>query len=407
MICASKQAAIVDEEISKEFEEIMKELNCHFCSEEEIKKLEQMAFPPEKNSCALNPNIVGKSANWIAEQAGFTVPPKTKILVAKINSVGNESPLSREKLSPVLAYIVVKNSDEGIEKAAQMVKFGGLGHSAAVHSNNEEVIKKFSEKVKAGRIVVNTPSTQGAIGDLYNSNRASLTLGCGSYKNSIISNVTCENLINLKRVARRKINMQWFKIPEKIYFEWGSTCYLEKMPNISKVMIVTDPGMVNLGYTDIVINHLERRIDKVHFEIFSDVEPDPSVETVLNGVKAMERFKPDCIIALGGGSAIDAAKGMWLFYEHPNTNFDDIKLKFVDIRKRTYKFPKLGQKAKLVAIPTTSGTGSEVTAFSVITDKVKNVKYPLADYELTPDVAIIDPQYVMSLPKAITGRHWT
>lgn len=386
----------------------MKELNCHFCSEEEIKKLEQMAFPPEKNSCALNPNIVGKSANWIAEQAGFTVPPKTKILVAKINSVGNESPLSREKLSPVLAYIVVKNSDEGIEKAAQMVEFGGLGHSAAVHSNNEEVIKKFSEKVKAGRIVVNTPSTQGAIGDLYNSNRASLTLGCGSYgKNSIISNVTCKNLINLKRVARRKVNMQWFKIPEKIYFEWGSTCYLEKMPNISKVMIVTDPGMVNLGYTDIVINHLERRIDKVHFEIFSDVETDPSVETVLNGVKAMERFKPDCIIALGGGSAIDAAKGMWLFYEHPNTNFDDIKLKFVDIRKRTYKFPKLGQKAKLVAIPTTSGTGSEVTAFSVITDKVKNVKYPLADYELTPDVAIIDPQYVMSLPKAITGRHWT
>ena len=197
--------------------------------------------------------------------------------------------------------------------------------------------------------------------------------------------------------------MQWFKIPEKIYFEWGSTCYLEKMPNISKVMIVTDSGMVNLGYTDIVINHLERRIDKVHFEIFSDVEPDPSVETVLSGVKAMERFKPDCIIALGGGSAIDAAKGMWLFYEHPNTNFDDIKLKFVDIRKRTYKFPKLGQKAKLVAIPTTSGTGSEVTAFSVITDKVKNVKYPLADYELTPDVAIIDPQYVMSLPKAVTA----
>ena len=404
MICASEQAAIVDEEISKEFEEVMKELNCHFCSKDEIKKLEQMAFPPEKNSCALNPNIVGKSANWIAEQAGFTVPPKTKILVAKINSVGNESPLSREKLSPVLAYIVVKNSDEGIEKAAQMVEFGGLGHSAAVHSTNEEVIKKFSKRVKAGRIVVNTPSTQGAIGDLYNSNRASLTLGCGSYgKNSIISNVTCENLINLKRVARRKVNMQWFKIPEKIYFEWGSTCYLEKMPNISKVMIVTDPGMVNLGYTDIVINHLERRIDKVHFEIFSDVEPDPSVETVLSGVKAMERFKPDCIIALGGGSAIDAAKGMWLFYEHPNTNFDDIKLKFVDIRKRTYKFPKLGQKAKLVAIPTTSGTGSEVTAFSVITDKVKNVKYPLADYELTPDVAIIDTQYVMSLPKAVTA----
>lgn len=404
MICASEQAVIVDEEISKEFENLMKKFNCHFCSEDEIKKLESMAFPPEKNSCSLNPNIVGKSANWIAEQAGFTVPPKTKILIAKIDSIGPNSPLSREKLSPILAYITVKNSDEGIEKAVQMVEFGGLGHSAAIHSNNEEVIKKFSKKVKAGRIVVNTPSTQGAIGDLYNSNRASLTLGCGSYgKNSIISNVTCENLINLKRVARRKINMQWFKIPEKIYFEWGSTCYLEKMPNISRVMIITDSGMVNLGYTDIVVEHLNKRIDKVNIEIFSDVEPDPSVETVLNGVKSMNKFKPDCIIALGGGSAIDAAKGMWLFYEHPETNFDDIKLKFLDIRKRTYKFPKLGNKAKLVAIPTTSGTGSEVTAFSVITDKVKNIKYPLADYELTPNIAIIDPQYVMTLPRSVTA----
>lgn len=404
MICASEQAVIVDEEISLEFEKIMKEFNCYFCSEEEIKKLENMAFPPEKNSCALNPNIVGKSANWIANEAGFNVPPKTKILISKINSVGENSPLSREKLSPVLSYIVVKNSDEGIEKSKQMVEFGGLGHSASIHSNDEEIIKKFSKNVKAGRIVVNSPSTHGAIGDLYNSNRASLTLGCGSYgKNSIISNVTCENLINLKRVARRKINMQWFKIPEKIYFEWGSTSYLEKMEEIFRVMIITDPGMVNLGYTDIVVNHLNRRINKVQVEIFSEVEPDPSVETVLSGVKMMNSFKPDCIIALGGGSAMDAAKGMWLFYEYPETNFDDIKLKFVDIRKRTYKFPKLGIKAKLVAIPTTSGTGSEVTAFSVITDKVKNVKYPLADYELTPDIAIIDPQYVMSLPKSVTA----
>lgn len=404
MICASEQAVIVDEEISKEFEKIMKELGCHLCSEEEIKKLEKLAFPPDKNSCALNPNIVGKSAHWIAKEAGFSVPEKTKILICKINSIGVSSPLSREKLSPVLAYITVKDSKEGIQKASEMVEFGGLGHSAAVHSDDENVIKQFSEKVKAGRIVVNSPSTHGAIGDLYNSNRASLTLGCGSYgKNSIISNVTCENLINLKRVARRKVNMQWFKIPKKIFFEWGSSAYLEKMEGISKVMIITDTGMVNLGYCDIITNHLKNRINKVSIEVFSDVEPDPSVETVFNGVKAMNRFKPDCIIALGGGSAMDAAKGMWLFYEHPELDFDNIKLKFVDIRKRTYKFPKLGTKAQLVAIPTTSGTGSEVTSFSVITDKVKNIKYPLADYELTPNVAIIDPQFVMTLPKSVTA----
>lgn len=404
MICASEQTAVVDEEISKYFEKLMKELNCHLCSEDEIKKLEKYAFPEDKNSCVLNANIVGKSANEIAKEAGFEVPEKTKILIAKIDSIGPNSPLSREKLSPILSYIIVKNSDEGIEKSCQIVEFGGLGHSAAIHSSNEDIIKKFSEKVKAGRIVVNSPSTHGAIGDLYNSNRASLTLGCGSYgKNSIISNVTCENLINLKRVARRKTNMQWFKIPKKIFFEWGSTSYLEKMPDISKIMIITDAGMVNLGYAAIVVNHLNNRIDKVSIEIFSDVEPDPSVETVFNGVKAMNRFKPDCIIALGGGSAIDAAKSMWLFYEHPEINFNDIKLKFVDIRKRIYKFPKLGNKAQLVAIPTTSGTGSEVTSFSVISDKTKNIKYPLADYELTPNVAIIDPQFVMSLPKSVTA----
>ncbi len=404
MICASEQAVIVDKEISKEFEKLMKELNCYICSDEETKKLEALAFPPEKNSCALNANIVGKSANEIAKEAGFSVPDKTKILVAKINSVGPESPLSREKLSPILSYIIVNSSEEGIARAKEMVEFGGLGHSAAVHSENEEVVREFSKKVKAGRIVVNSPSTQGAIGDLYNSNRASLTLGCGSYgKNSIISNVTCENLINLKRVARRKVNMQWFKVPKKIFFEWGSSAYLEKMENISRVMIITDPYMVNFGYSDIIVNHLRNRVDKVSIEVFSDVEPDPSVETVFNGVKAMNRFKPDCIIALGGGSAIDAAKGMWLFYEHGDLDFDNIKLKFVDIRKRTYKFPKLGSKVQLVAIPTTSGTGSEVTSFSVITDKVKNIKYPLADYELTPNVAIIDPQFVMTLPKSVTA----
>jgi len=232
----------------------------------------------------------------------------------------------------------------------------------------------------------------------------SLTLGCGTFgRNSTTSNVSAVNLINKKRVARRRVNMQWFKIPERIYFEYGSTQYLEKMPDISRAFIVTDPLMVKLGYVDKVLYYLRKRQQYVHCEIFSDVEPDPSVDTVIRGCELMNKFQPDVIIALGGGSAIDAAKGMWLFYEYPETDFNDLKLKFMDIRKRVYKFPKLGQKAKMVAIPTTSGTGSEVTSFAVITDKTKNVKYPLADYELTPDVAIIDPDFVMTVPPSVTA----
>lgn len=241
-------------------------------------------------------------------------------------------------------------------------------------------------------------------GDIYNTNIPSLTLGCGTFGgNSTTANVSSVNLINVKKVAKRRVNMQWFKVPEKIYFEAGSIGYLEKMPNISRAFIVTDPSMVKLGYVDKVLYHLRKRQEYVHSEIFSDVEPDPSFDTVNKGVKMMNEFKPDVVIAIGGGSAMDAAKGMWLFYEHPEADPEGLKLKFMDIRKRTYKFPKLGEKAKMVAIPTTSGTGSEVTSFAVITDKKLNKKYPLADYELTPDVAIVDTDLVMSLPQRITA----
>jgi len=403
MICASEQAVIVDKEISKEFEKLMKEFGCYFLSKEEKQRLQIAMFNKEKGNTLIGA-IAGQSPVDIAKMADIEVPLDTKVLVVEETGVGEEYPFSREKLSPVLAYYKVANSEEGISLAERLLEFGGLGHSAAIHSENNEIISEYSKRVKVGRIIVNSPSTHGAIGDIYNTNMPSLTLGCGSFGgNSTTSNVSSVNLINIKRVAKRRVNMQWFKIPERIYFEAGSISYLEKMPDITKAFIVTDESMVKLGYVDKILYHLRKRNEYVHSEIFSDVEPDPSFETIRRGVSAMNSFEPDVIIALGGGSAIDAAKGMWLFYEHPDADVEGMKLKFMDIRKRTYKFPKLGVKAKMVAIPTTSGTGSEVTSFAVISDKEKNMKYPLADYELTPDVAIIDPELVMTLPKAITA----
>ena len=403
MICASEQAVIVDEDIAWDFETLMKEAGCYFVSEEEKERLEKAMFDEAKGNTLIG-SIAGQSPYNIAKMANIDVPENTKVLVVYETGVGAEHPFSREKLSPVLAYYKVKNSEEGIELAERLLEFGGLGHSAAIHSENKEIINEFAERVKVGRIIVNSPSTHGAIGDIYNTNMPSLTLGCWSFGgNSTTSNVSSVNLINVKRVAKRRVNMQWFKVPEKIYFEAGSIAYLEKMPEITKAFIVTDESMVKLGYVDKILYHLRKRNEYVHSEIFSDVESDPSFATIKRGVAAMNSFQPDVIIALGGGSAIDAAKGMWLFYEYPDADVEGMKLKFMDIRKRTYKFPKLGIKAKMVAIPTTSGTGSEVTSFAVISDKEKNMKYPLADYELTPDVAIIDPDLVMSLPKSITA----
>ncbi len=402
MICASEQAVIIEESIYDEVVDLMKAYNCYFVNNKERGLLEKTVINPETKS--LNPNIVGQKPYTIAKMAGFEIPEDSKMIVAEIGGVGMDHPLSKEKLSPVLACIKVKDAKEGIQKCVEMTEFGGLGHSAVIHSNDDDIILEFSTKVQTGRLLVNAPSTHGAIGDVYNVNTPSLTLGCGSMgNNSTTDNVSATNLVNVKKVAKRRVNMQWFKVPERIYHEVGSVQYLEKLPEVERVMIVTDRMMVELGYVAKLEYHLRKRRNPVMIEVFSDVEPDPSVDTVLNGAEAMRKFKPDTIIALGGGSAMDAAKGMWLFYENPQADFNDLRLKFMDIRKRIYKFPKLGRQAKMVAIPTTSGTGSEVTSFAVITDKVNNIKYPLADYELTPDVAIIDPTFVMSVPAAVTA----
>lgn len=401
MICASEQAVIIDKAIYEKVKTEMTELDCHFLTKTERLKVEKLMV---SESNELNADIVGRSAYDIAQMAGVTVSEKTKILLAEYDGVGPDYPLSREKLSPVLAAYKVNTSEEGIKRAEEMLAYGGLGHSAVIHSHDDTVISAFDRRMKAGRLIVNAPSSQGAIGDIYNAYLPSLTLGCGSFGgNSVSSNVSTMHLINVKKRAARSNNMQWFKVPPKVYFERNSIQYLSKMPDIKKAFIVTDPMMVELGYVNKLLYHLRNRKDYVHCEIFSDVEPDPSKETVLKGARAMEAFQPDVIIALGGGSPMDAAKGMWLFYEHPDTDFNGIKQKFMDIRKRVYKYPSLGGKAQFVAIPTTSGTGSEVTSFAVITDTEKQSKYPLADYELTPDVAIIDPQFVMSVPKGVTA----
>lgn len=401
MICASEQAVIVDKEIYSDVKKELIDNGCHYLNNEERQKVEQLMVSEEGQ---LNAAIVGRSAYQIAEMAGIKVPQDTKILIAEYAGVGKKYPLSREKLSPVLAAYKVNSSEDGIKRAEEMLAYGGLGHSAVIHSHNDDVIQAFDRRMKAGRLIVNAPSSQGAIGDIYNAYIPSLTLGCGSYGgNSVSTNVGTMHLINVKKRAKRTNNMQWFKIPPKVYFERNSVQYLAKMPDIKKAFIVTDPMMVELGYVDRVLYHLRNRPDYVHCEIFSDVEADPSKETVMRGAEAMAAFQPDVIIALGGGSPMDAAKGMWLFYEQPDTDFNGIKQKFLDIRKRVYKFPKLGGKSQFVAIPTTSGTGSEVTSFSVITDKETSTKYPLADYELTPDVAIIDPQFVMTVPPVVTA----
>ncbi len=402
MICASEQSAIVDEEIAKDFEKIMSDYGCVFLNDDEVNKLSRFMFEEGK----LNPKVVGKSAFEIAAMAEISVPKDTKILIAKLKGVGVDFPLSAEKLSPVLGYYISKDSEEAFKICRNILKFNGQGHTAVIHSESKNLINKFGLSMNAGRIVVNSPSSHGAIGGIYNENTPSLTLGCGSYgKNSTSLNVSCENLINRKKILMRRNNMQWFKVPPKIYFEKNSVNYLTELEGIHRAFIVTDRTMINLGNLEKVTESLNRRNEKCTFEIFSDVKPDPDIKTVFKGLEAMKSFKPDCIIAFGGGSVIDAAKAMWLFLGESNLRFEDLRLKFMDIRKRTYRFSNLHRNVKLIAIPTTSGTGSEVTSFAVITDKSlgQEVKYPLADYSLTPDIAIIDPQFVMSLPKAATA----
>ena len=399
VICASEQALVVDEEISEEVIQELKNQGAYFLTPNEIERLESIAI--DEIRCAMNPKIVGQSAEAIAKMVDISVPSGTKVLIAELEGVGPAHPLSREKLSPILAFYRSKNSYEGIRKCEEMTEFGGLGHSAVIHSEDDEVIKEFSKRVRTGRLIVNSPSSHGAIGDIYNTNVPSLTLGCGTMgRNATTANVSVTNLLNVKRVAMRRVNMKWFKVPPKIYFEPGSIQYLAKIHG-KKAFIVTDQAMVKLGFVDKALYHLEKA--DIKYEIFDEVEADPSVSTVFKGCKAMADFEPDLIIALGGGSAMDAAKGMWLFYEYPETEFETLRLKFVDIRKRAFKFPELGKKATFVAIPTTSGTGSEVTAFAVITDKKRGIKYPLADYELTPNIAIIDPEFTYTVPPSVTA----
>ncbi len=401
MICASEQAVIVDKEVYAAVKAEFQAHQVYFVKKEELQKLEDAVM--NEGKYAVNPAIVGHSAEEIASLAGIDVPKGTKLLIAELAGVGPDYPLSREKLSPVLAMIKANSTDHGFELCEGMLDLGGLGHTAVIHTENEELQVKFGLRMKACRILVNTPSAEGGIGNIYNEMIPSLTLGCGSYgKNSVSRNVSAVNLINVKTVAKRRNNMQWFKLPSKIYFEKNSLLYLEKMENVERVMIVCDPGMVQFGYADTVREVLARRSNNVKIEVFSDVEPNPSTNTVYAGTKMMVDFKPDTVIALGGGSAMDAAKGMWMFYEHPDTSFFGAKQKFLDIRKRTYKIDK-PETTQFVCIPTTSGTGSEVTPFAVITDSETHVKYPLADYALTPDVAIVDPQFVLSVPASVTA----
>lgn len=401
MICASEQVMVVDKEV---YTDVVKEFKLHqtyFVNKNELQQLEDAIMNEDKT--AVKPDIVGKSAVDIAKLSGISVPEKTKLLVAEIDGIGKDYPLSREKLSPVLAMVTAKSTGHALQICEDTLKFGGLGHTAVIHTEDSQLQQKFGLKMKACRVLVNTPSAVGGIGNMYNELIPSLTLGCGSYgRNSISHNVSAVDLLNIKTIAKRRNNMQWFKLPPKVYFEENSVMYLTEMDNVERVMIVCDPGMVNIGYTDIVEQVLRRRENQPQIKVFNEVEPNPSTHTVYKGLEMFVNFQPDTIIALGGGSAMDAAKAIWMFFEHPETSFFGAKQKFLDIRKRTYKITK-PKNAKFICIPTTSGTGSEVTPFAVITDSETHVKYPLADYALTPDIAIVDPQFVLSVPKVVAA----
>ena len=401
MICASEQVMVVDKEV---YTDVVKEFKLHqtyFVNKNELQQLEDAIMNEDKT--AVKPDIVGKSAVDIAKLSGISVPEKTKLLVAEIDGIGKDYPLSREKLSPVLAMVTAKSTGHALQICEDILKFGGLGHTAVIHTEDSQLQQKFGLKMKSCRVLVNTPSAVGGIGNMYNELIPSLTLGCGSYgRNSISHNVSAVDLLNIKTIAKRRNNMQWFKLPPKVYFEENSVMYLTEMDNVERVMIVCDPGMVNIGYTDIVEQVLRRRENQPQIKVFNEVEPNPSTHTVYKGLEMFINFQPNTIIALGGGSAMDAAKAIWMFFEHPETSFFGAKQKFLDIRKRTYKITK-PKNAKFICIPTTSGTGSEVTPFAVITDSETHVKYPLADYALTPDIAIVDPQFVLSVPKDVAA----
>ena len=401
MICASEQAAIVDAAI---YDEVKAEFEAHQCviisKKADIAKLEKVVLNEART--AVNGAIVGHSAIEIAEKAGLKVPAGTKMLLAEIPDATMEHPLALEKLSPVLALIKSDGVEDGFKKAEGMLNLGGLGHTAVIHTENEELQLQYGIRMKACRVLVNSPSAEGGIGNIYNNMIPSLTLGCGSHgHNSVSHNVSSFDLLNVKTLSKRRNNMQWFRVPPKIFFEKDSITYLRHI-DAERVMLVCDPGMVQFGYADLVKRQLELNRHRPAVDVFSDVEPNPSTNTVYKGLERFVDFQPDVIIALGGGSAMDAAKAMWMFFEHPDVSFFGAKQKFLDIRKRTYKIP-YAQKTTFICIPTTSGTGSEVTSFAVITDSETHIKYPLADYALTPDIAIVDPALVMSVPASVTA----
>jgi len=406
VICASEQSIIVMDSVYNEVRKELKERGAYILNPEETEKVRGIIL---NERGGLNSGIVGQSAFKIGEIAGITVPAEAKVLVGEVESIELEEPFSHEKLSPVLAMYKVKSFDEALNKAARLIELGGFGHTSVLYTdqvNSKDRIKRFGIAMKTARTIVNMPASQGAIGDIYNFKLPpSLTLGCGSWGgNSVSENVGPKHLLNIKSVAERRENMLWFRVPEKIYFKFGSLgVALRELSDMGKkrAFIVTDKVLYDLGYTEEITKVIEEA--KIDFKIFFDVEPDPTLATAKKGADEMENFKPDVIIALGGGSPMDAAKIMWVMYEHPEVKFEDLAMRFMDIRKRVYKFPEMGEKAYFIAVPTSAGTGSEVTPFAVITDEKTGVKYPLADYELTPDMAIVDAELMMKMPKGLTA----
>ena len=406
VVCASEQSIIVMDSIYDKVRREILERGGYILNKQEKDKLRKTILT---ESGALNSEIVGQSAYNIGKLAGINVPETSKVLIGEVESVELEEAFAHEKLSPILAMYKVSSFDEALEKASRLIELGGFGHTSILYTDqikSKDRIAKFGETMKTARTLINMPASQGAIGDIYNFKLApSLTLGCGSWGgNSISENVGPKHLLNIKTVAERRENMLWFRVPKKTYFKYGCLpVALKELKDMNKkkAFIVTDKVLFDLGYTHKITDILKEC--NIDFKIFFDVAPDPTLKTARSGKKAMMSFEPDVIIAIGGGSPMDAAKIMWVMYEHPEVKFEDLAMRFMDIRKRVYKFPELGQKAIMVAIPTSAGTGSEVTPFSVITDEETGIKYPLADYELTPDMAIVDAELMMSMPKGLTA----
>lgn len=406
MICASEQSVIVSDKIYDKVKDEFVKRGCYILNPEETEKVRKTIII----NGALNAKIVGQKAHTIAELAGVSVPENTKILIGEVENVDLSEEFAHEKLSPVLAMYKSSSFDDALEKAYRLIEDGGLGHTSSLYVNTvteKEKIEKFYSKMKTCRVLVNTPSSQGGIGDLYNFKLApSLTLGCGTWGgNSVSENVGIKHLLNIKTVAERRENMLWFRAPEKVYMKRGCLpVALEELKNVmnkKRVFIVTDTFLYENGYTKVVTDKLDE-MGIVH-ETFFNVAPDPTLACAKEGAKLIDAFKPDCIIAIGGGSAMDAAKIMWVLYEHPEVDFLDMAMRFMDIRKRVYTFPKMGEKAYFIAVPTSAGTGSEVTPFAVITDETTGQKYPLADYELLPKMAIVDADMMMNAPKGLTS----